>query len=222
MTFKQLVDKYIIHQDGIWQFTNVDSINVVMPLEDTITLTKEYFLQRAKELGFVGKYRWGVEYATDGEEPDLPKDTLIKGVCYAGDTFANWEVCWLNFRFVKTFSVTDVRYKPQDVSYLQQKEEPSKEKEQLVNAAQELLNTLSDMTDAELSILGNAPEVQQLVDLLKSQEAEKIIQKQALALYRSVNYNMDDLPNDAIIKSKRFQDYVKAIKDGWTHPNVSV
>jgi len=215
MTFKQLVDKYIIHQNGIWQFTDVESINVVMYLEGTISLTKEYFEQRAKELGFVGKYRWGVEYATEGNELDLPKGTKIKGVCYCGKTFSNHEAQWLHFGFVESFTITDERYKPQDTSYLQQKEESLKEKEQLVNAAQELLENLSVMTDAELYMVSESNEAKQLVKWLKSQSEEQNIQKQALALYRSVNYNMDDLVDDAVIKSKRFQDYVKAIKDGW-------
>jgi hypothetical protein len=224
------LDRAILHFNGVWPSTSrLDALAfadwksckyypyyLVFQSLDRYFATKEQFLQRAKELGFVGKYRWGVEYATEGKEPEIDQDVVVQ---VQAKTFNYWSsgvknsILWENTR---AFKIVDPVYRPQDTRYLlagvnmQEDKVPNK----LENAAQELLDSLSDMSDEELSLLGNAPEVQTLIELLKSQEAEKNIQKQALALYRSVNYNCE-LQDSVIMFSKRFDDYVKAIKDGW-------
>lgn len=76
------------------------------------------FQQRARELGYVNGYRWGVEYSTNGKKPDLPDDVVVAidgatGEC-AGDSVDGW-----SWHKIKSFLITDQRYKPADTSYLQ-------------------------------------------------------------------------------------------------------
>jgi hypothetical protein len=74
------------------------------------------FQQRAKELGFINGYRWGVKHKSDGKKPDLPDDVVI-GIDesdYPANTVDSW--VWSK---VKLFMITDERYKPVDTSYLE-------------------------------------------------------------------------------------------------------
>jgi len=222
INISERVDRLIVAHSGewLWDFEEFELYTRCMTQHTRVW--KQAYLNRAKELGFIGKYRWGVEYATKGKKPEIDGHIevevviVINGKRMSGSA-SDWT--WPDksqFAHITHFKIIDERYKPQDTRYLlagvnmQEDKVPNK----LENAAQELLDSLSDMTDEELSILGNAPEVQTLIELLKSQEAEKNIQKQALALYRSVNYNCE-LQDSVIMFSKRFDDYVKAIKDGW-------
>ena len=73
--------------------------------------------QRAKELGFIGKYRWGVEYPTNGKRPELADDvlisvagTMINGNWYVHE-FTRLTVDWSD---AIKFRVIDPRYKPVD------------------------------------------------------------------------------------------------------------
>ncbi len=85
-----------------------------------ITVAKERFQQRAKELGFVGKYRWGVEYQTDGKKPDLADDVVVEMKWPSGDWHSGGsdELYAFHHRSFSSFKITDPRYKPQDTSYL--------------------------------------------------------------------------------------------------------
>lgn len=71
------------------------------------------FQQRAKELGFVGKYRWGVLYKTDGTPPELPNDVVIGVADYPDAPFSAWK-----WEMIDSFKIIDHRYKPADTSYL--------------------------------------------------------------------------------------------------------
>ena len=95
--------------------------------ESCVWFDLRQFQQRAKELGFVGKYRWGVEYKADGKRPDLPDDVTVS---YKNKYHGNlWidegaEVKDLCFEKesgaypVTSFKITGLRYKPVDTSYL--------------------------------------------------------------------------------------------------------
>lgn len=81
-------------------------------------ISKDQFKQRAKELGFVGRYRWGLKYATDGKRPELADDVVIGGIeDYRDGPVDMW--IWDN---IKSFKITDPRYKPADTSYLDKPE----------------------------------------------------------------------------------------------------
>ncbi len=79
--------------------------------------TKGEFQQRAKELGYINGYRYGVEYPTNGERPTLPDDTLVsvkdKHWLHGHEQIGAWE-----WSLLKTFKILDQRYKPADTSYL--------------------------------------------------------------------------------------------------------
>ncbi len=80
-------------------------------------ISKEQFQQRAKELGFVGRYRWGVAYPTSGKNIELGADVLVdverNGECL-------FTICkdTIYGERVSAFKITDQRYKPTDTSYL--------------------------------------------------------------------------------------------------------
>jgi hypothetical protein len=94
-----------------------------------VICTLEQFQRRAKELGFVGRYRWGVEYKTNGKRPELADDVEIKWQAVAVnewwpkhcDTTAG-ELDWNGKYAVCSFKITDQRYKPADTSYLDKPE----------------------------------------------------------------------------------------------------
>lgn len=212
----EILDLHIIAQSGEWKFGNCDITLMRSDFNSSFKLDKAFYLNRAKELGFVGKYRWGVEYATEGKKPDIDGHIEVEVITVVSNKrmsapASDWT--WPDkskFAHITHFKIIDEHYKPQDTSYLQ-----TPAVEPVEDVAQELLDSLSDMTDEELSILGNAPEVQHLVELLKSQKAEQNIQKQALALCRALPYFDDSISDEVIINCKVFPDYVKAIKDGW-------
>ena len=77
--------------------------------------THDEFNQRAKELGYINGYKYGVEYETNGEKPDLPKDVEVEVYsaplrewCKA-DRVGSWH--W--FAYSK-FRIVDERYKPKE------------------------------------------------------------------------------------------------------------
>jgi len=90
---------------------------------------KEEFQQRARELGYINGYRWGVEYQTNGDMPDLPDDVEIN--CYHDKEWHSTKVhniywgsdcCFSSV--VTKFKITDERYKPAGTSYLPVSEIP--------------------------------------------------------------------------------------------------
>ena len=83
-----------------------------------ISLPKAAFEQRARELGYINGYRWGVEYPTNGKKPDLPEDTSVQ---VRNDVYAFWtcgQVGGLSWPNVFKFKITDQRYKPVNLDYL--------------------------------------------------------------------------------------------------------
>lgn len=81
--------------------------------------TRNEFNQRAKELGYVNGYKYGVEYETNGEKPDLPDDVLVE---YKSRIYGDWSLSgadmvnswvWHN---ATAFRICDGRYKPKEPS----------------------------------------------------------------------------------------------------------
>lgn len=70
------------------------------------------FEQRARQLGWINGYKYGVEYETNGKNPDLPDDLIIEH-----SVFGNFEepvragliVSWGR---IDKFRIVDERYKP--------------------------------------------------------------------------------------------------------------
>jgi len=83
----------------------------------------EIIQRHAKELGYINGYRYGVEYPTNSEKPDLPDDVIV---CIEGDLSASGgdSVDVWNWGKIKSFRITDQRYKPADTSYLSVSEIP--------------------------------------------------------------------------------------------------
>lgn len=90
----------------------------------------EEFKAEAKRLGYINGYRWGVEYPTNGERPDLADDVIVElrylegGIWFdkaAGDS--RWQAGG-----VVSFRITDPRFKPAGTSYLDAVSEISENK----------------------------------------------------------------------------------------------
>ncbi len=78
------------------------------------------FEKRARELGYINGYRWGVEYPTDGEKPTLPDDVIVEMRRINGSWHEDGEdeLDQFHHRSFSAFKITDKRYKPADTGYL--------------------------------------------------------------------------------------------------------
>ncbi len=112
------LDQIIIKLEGIWNFKFDELVAYEMTQPPKrLLISKSEFQQRAKELGFVGRYRWGVEYKTDGSIPDLPNDVLvnIEGFVAPINYIRAGSVNWSS---TVSFKLVGDRFKPADTSYL--------------------------------------------------------------------------------------------------------
>ena len=114
------LDQIIIELEGVWnfKFDELVAFEMTQPPK-RLSFPKSEFQQRAKELGFAGRYRWGVEYKTDGKPPELADDV----VCQFKHIKFGWgkenEISVVNrWDTVELLKITDQRYKPADTSYL--------------------------------------------------------------------------------------------------------
>jgi len=94
--------------------------------------SQEQFNKRARELGWINGYKWGVEYPTNGKKPDLPDDVLVDILIDSPIEHASgWlkeaktvgSRAWKN-GVIEAFRIVDERHKPVDTTYL---ETPAKE-----------------------------------------------------------------------------------------------
>jgi len=78
-----------------------------------VCLKSEYF-QRALELGWINGYKWGVEYPTNGNKPDLPGDAVVCATSHTGTYLGNQKVgsSSRHLDIIESFSIVDERYKP--------------------------------------------------------------------------------------------------------------
>jgi hypothetical protein len=116
------LDKFIIESNGVLpdklkDGTKLTGIQAFKLTPKGEAYPFEQFQKRAKELGFVGKYRWGVKYKTDGKRPDLADDVEVdvKGLAQFWMCNTVSPVWWAHS---SSFKITDSRYKPADTSYL--------------------------------------------------------------------------------------------------------
>lgn len=126
MNNQEIIDKFIIETSGVLRnhadfFIKGGNIGLWFPqgsLDSLHLCTTGQFKQRAKELGFVGRYRWGVVYEIDGKRPELADDVFVYARNYGDECGKCSEVMsffWPNYY---KFKIVDDRYKPADTSYL--------------------------------------------------------------------------------------------------------
>jgi hypothetical protein len=123
----EALDKAVIQFNGVWPdggpwlvLSNNYLTTSIDAAGETIS-TKAEFTQRAKELGFINGYRWGVEYKACGDQPDrLPDD--IKVSCEFKNhniyEFTPMDADDVNWIDASLFKIIDQRYKPADTNYL--------------------------------------------------------------------------------------------------------
>jgi len=77
--------------------------------------------QRARELGYINGYRWGVEYPTYGKKPDLADDIFVQMKYPNGEwhPLVGGGLGYFTHSAFSSFRITDQRYKPADTSYLE-------------------------------------------------------------------------------------------------------
>ena len=107
--------------------------------DDYVYWHSSEFQQRAKELGFINGYRWGIEYATNGKKPELDGDIVVKYKTLRNgsneaivDSLA-WSIHDIWAHKIESFKITDQRYKPADTSYLVSEISESKQKAENVS-----------------------------------------------------------------------------------------
>jgi hypothetical protein len=106
------------HEFDFWVTTSAEGVTTLRAVAAGFSITKEEFQQRARELGYINGYRWGVEYPTNGKKPDLDSSILV----YVVDCHAPYSkeapVIDIHWPRYDTFEIIDERYKPADTSYL--------------------------------------------------------------------------------------------------------
>ena len=70
------------------------------------------YKQRARELGWINGYKWGVEYPTNGKKPDLPDDVEICVRHDNGYSCIQMNGFVANWCSTEKFRIVDERYKP--------------------------------------------------------------------------------------------------------------
>lgn len=136
MDNNKLIDKAVLENNGIWVKQGTH-LKVAGPsnifykayayfnfyANDTnsdnywiYVCNKQDYLQRARELGYVEQtgYRWGVEYETNGQRPDLPDNLEIKACQRLSGLIHFCKANKANWKDTDYFTVVDDKYKPID------------------------------------------------------------------------------------------------------------
>jgi|SRR5690554_725598 len=118
-----LIDEAVECHKGVWPFgedvATTEKFNCGMMFK-VPTFTRHEFEQRAKELGWINGYKWGVEYETNGEKPNLPDDVEVEWASHAQWVRVD-KVCNLEWGKsdpycvpITKFRIVDERYKPKE------------------------------------------------------------------------------------------------------------
>lgn len=87
---------------------------------DCVWFEPEEFEDAAKRMGYINGYRYGVEYPTNGNRPDLPGGTLVELTFACGSKYecktssTTFESRPIHDPVVVSFRITDEKYKPVD------------------------------------------------------------------------------------------------------------
>ena len=131
------IEDAVIYHKGVWPSKNTNEFILVVKMKGNtfveehaiiknnchygydwqLVCTYEQFESTAKRMGFIGKYRWGVEYPTNGKRPDLADDVEIC-VILSDSSINGLKISNLDWSDRFLFKITDQRYKPADTSYL--------------------------------------------------------------------------------------------------------
>ncbi len=130
MNKQELLDKAVHEFGGKWgspkkRLVHCDDLGFIYS-DERMMHTHSWFIsefqQRARELGYINGYRWGVEYPTGGKKPDLDGGVVVKvaGKFINGGWYSyNYAVADTDWLDAISFKITDRRYKPSDTSYLE-------------------------------------------------------------------------------------------------------
>lgn len=159
MNKQELIDKAVHKLDGVYANSieggnvvehflwhigagNYQRLNRESGFYGEFICTKDEFQQRARELGYISGYRWGVEYPTDGKKPDLDSSILVYVVDCHAPYSKEAQVIDIHWPRYDTFEIIDERYKPADTSYLVERGM------ELVNQIQEKLESVTEKLEA--------------------------------------------------------------------------
>ena len=109
------------HEFDFWVTTSAEGVTTLRAVAAGFSITRAEFEKRARDLGYINGYRWGVEYPTDGEKPALPDDVIVEMRRINGSWHEDGEdeLDQFHHRSFSAFKITDERYKPADTSYLE-------------------------------------------------------------------------------------------------------
>lgn len=116
---QEIMDKFINMHKGINGF-DVEYFEI-----NGVKFTSEQFNRRARELGWINGYKWGVEYETNGKKPDLDDDVLVEWyAANLGGWMARAKLSNLRFNNpshveIQKFRIVDERYKPVEAGQAQ-------------------------------------------------------------------------------------------------------
>ena len=144
--------------------------------------TFEDYQQRARELGWVNGYKWGVEYPTNGKKPDLPDDVIVMVREGVSQTVSN--VYW---PMTTNFKIVDNRCNPAEVEQIQDDKSAAE-----VNGYV-LLDMLDNLSDDEMVWFQQSDEAKSLLKLLTNLKADEEKQKfveAAISVFNTARNNM--------------------------------
>jgi hypothetical protein len=115
MNKQELIDNLIHSTSG-----KLDDMNYLVYFADAgFNVKLSEIKQRARELGYINGYRWGVEYPTNGKKSDLPDNLDVMVRSTNTGLWCDERMVISNFwPHTKSFKITDERHKPVDTSYL--------------------------------------------------------------------------------------------------------
>lgn len=251
MNKQELIDKAVSQTKGIWQsggrylkvsgrlniyhneFEELDFSATDSFSNDfwNLVCSRAEFQQRARELGWINGFKWGVEYPTNGKKPDLPDDVLIEVDGEVSEWLPPRRIRVNDWQRAKKFRIVDDRYKPVT-------EQPAGTKDDWfargelppVGVECEVLNSALDNADWEKCVIHfvgkiacvytseSCAERCAYLDVVKFRPIKSEREKFGLSLWKTINYN-DNMQDDEILRQSRFEDYCKAFDAGFKAPD---
>lgn len=114
--------EYLVYSNGNFHHKDVNGLSSYTWEPSWFHMT---YRARAKELGYFNGFRWGVEYPTSGQKPDLDGAVRVN----VKDKYGSWDggalrVKSWSWENVSAFRIVDLHYKPTDISYIPLEQRP--------------------------------------------------------------------------------------------------